>query len=199
MRGRPWNTCGWPSRRLRRDIVAPLLAPFVTRKEMQMVSQGKLLGIAVAAALLVGTLSPAQAAPERSGGREAGFSYAGKYAEEVKYLLNHKECPQWKTGPNEDGTPLVPPDFKLPANGAIRDAYIAAATMQAWAAEAYARTRQGGKAENAAKMMMVVLSQAADLCGDSGQVVPGGKELRTAYIECKWLKERNYKDVEKDE
>jgi hypothetical protein len=162
-------------------------------KENSMVAHR--FGAVVGTILSLALLAPARAAPERSGGKEAGFSYSGKYAEEVKHLLGHERCPAWKTGPNEDGTPLVPPDFKLPEGGAVRDTYVAAATAQAWAAEAYARMGQKGKAENAAKMMMTSLKSATDLCGD-GPVVGEEKKIVTGYIECNWLKKRNYANLE---
>jgi len=160
-----------------------------------MLTRRKLWGALIGALVMASMMVAAQAAPERSGGREAGFSYAGKYSEEVKYLLSQDQCPAWSTGANDDGTPLSPPKFDLTDDNIMRDKYIAAATTKAWAAEAYARIGKSDQAEPIAKSMMVDLKSAADLCGHQPTVDNPDKSV-TAYITCEWLKARNYDGVD---
>ena len=54
----------------------------------------------------------------------------------------------------------------------MRDKYVAAAVLYAWAAECYARNEEDSKAADAAEKMYQQLKAAQDLCSDAPSIGP---------------------------
>lgn len=103
------------------------------------------------------------------------FTYNGRHSDWVRKLLT--KVGVWKCPANasDSGTP---PSVKVEA--CMRDKYVAAAVLYAWAAECYARQNEDGKAGEAADQMYENLKNAKGLCSDAPSV--GGGECDTIKI-----------------
>jgi hypothetical protein len=95
------------------------------------------------------------------------FTYHGRYSEWVRKLLTR--VGGWKC-PANAGDSGAPP--KVKAQECMRDKYVAAAVLYAWAAECYARNEEDSKAEGAAVQMYENLKGADGLCSDAPSVGP---------------------------
>ncbi len=103
------------------------------------------------------------------------FTYNGRHGDWVRKLLG--KVGAWKCPANasDSGTP---PSVKVDA--CMRDKYVAAAVLYAWAAECYARQQEDAKAGEAADQMYENLKSAKGLCSDAPSV--GGGSCDTEKI-----------------
>jgi len=97
------------------------------------------------------------------GAKASSTRYSGEHSEWVGKLLDRSgefRCP---AADGSDGG--SPP--KVATNACMRDKYVAAGVLYAWAAECYARSEQDNKAVRAAKSMIEQLQNAEQLCSGS--------------------------------
>ena len=97
------------------------------------------------------------------------FTYHGRYSEWVRKLLTR--VGGWKCPANASDSGAPP---KVKAEECMRDKYVAAAVLYAWAAECYARNEDDSKAEEAAEEMYKNLKNASDMCSDAPTFNFGG-------------------------
>jgi hypothetical protein len=90
------------------------------------------------------------------------FTYRGKHSEWVRKLLTR--VGGWKCPTNAADSGVTP---KIRAEVCMRDKYVAAAVLYAWAAECYAHNEEDSKAEEAAEQMYKNLKNANDMCSDA--------------------------------
>jgi hypothetical protein len=90
------------------------------------------------------------------------YTYSGKYNGWVRKLLTR--VGGWQC-PADDGDSGTPP--KVKSDECMRDKYVAAAVLYAWAAECYARREETSKAEAAAEQMYQQLKNAQSLCSNA--------------------------------
>jgi hypothetical protein len=103
-------------------------------------------------------------------GSAASSTYSGPHSEWVGRLLDR--APDWRCPSSPSASDAQPPQVK--ATSCTRDTYVAAAVLQAWAAECYARFEQDARAARAAKDMIGELDNAQNLCDSSGRPTIGG-------------------------
>jgi hypothetical protein len=90
------------------------------------------------------------------------FTYKGKHNDWVRKLLTR--VGSWRCPANASDSG-APPTVK--AEECMRDKYVAAAVLYAWAAECYARQEEDSKATEAAEGMYQQLKEAKGLCSDA--------------------------------
>jgi hypothetical protein len=95
------------------------------------------------------------------------FTYNGKHGDWVRKLLTR--VGGWKCPANASDSG-APPSVK--ADECMRDKYVAAAVLYAWAAECYARNEEDSKAQDAAEHMIEQLKSAQGLCSDAPSIGP---------------------------
>lgn len=126
------------------------------------------------------------------GGKEIGYYYKGQYAAVVQKLLNG--APAWRTPQVDNAAGIAAAQFPTFSNLATygqRDQYIAAAILEAFEVETYARLGTPSKADLAAPAMMANLKSANGLCSNSPGTVQGTPPA-TLYITCQWLSSLTY-------
>jgi hypothetical protein len=95
------------------------------------------------------------------------FRYNGRHSDWVRKLLTR--VGGWRCPSNaSDGG--APPSVK--AEECMRDKYVAAAVLYAWAAECYTRQEEDSKAGEAADQMHENLKSAKGLCSDAPSIGP---------------------------
>jgi hypothetical protein len=104
------------------------------------------------------------------------FTYRGKHSEWVSKLLTR--AGGWKCPANASDRG-APPTVK--AEECMRDKYVAAAVLYAWAAECYARNEEDAKAADAAERMYEQLKSTQGLCSDAPSIGPS-RECDTERI-----------------
>ena len=116
---------------------------------------------------------------DSSSDASSGGSYSGPYSTQVHDLLS-KSPSQWSCPSSRTERPssqLIKPS-SLPC---MRDEYVWAALLQAWAAECHARLNMESEAEQNAEQMMQSLKAAKSLCSDR-PAVSGGASCSTLSI-----------------
>ena len=92
----------------------------------------------------------------------ADFTYNGRHSDWVRKLLTRVGGWRCPSNASDSGGP---PSVK--AEECMRDKYVAAAVLYAWAAECYARNEEDSKAQDAADHMYEELKNAKGLCSDA--------------------------------
>lgn len=142
------------------------------------------LALAVAAAVLVSLQYSARAEMKdvtvaeisKEMANNQSFTYKGKHSEWVSKLLTR--VGGWKCPANaSDGG--APPS--VDAEECMRDKYVAAAVLYAWAAECYARNEEDSKAADAAANMYKQLQEAQSFCSNAPTVGGGGCDTTDIY------------------
>jgi len=95
------------------------------------------------------------------------YTYHGRYSEWVRKLLTR--VGGWKCPANASDSGAPP---KVKAEECMRDKYVAAAVLYAWAAECYARNEEDSKAEEAAEEMYKNLKSADGMCSNAPSIGP---------------------------
>jgi len=121
-------------------------------------------------------LALALAAVWASGVRAESFTYKGSNSDWVGKLLTRVSG--WKC-PAHGADKGSPPQVK--ADACMRDTYVAAAVVYAWAAECYARQEEDSKATAMADEMRKQLKEAQALCSDKAPI-GGGRACGTLKI-----------------
>jgi len=127
------------------------------------------VAVTVTALALGGLPSRARTAPEQT--------YSGPNSEWVSRLLIR--VPEWSCPSSPMASDARPPRMK--ADSCVRDAYVAAAVLQAWAAECYSRFEQDERAAQAAEEMANELDHADSLCSDRPSVGSGSCDTTHIY------------------
>ena len=90
------------------------------------------------------------------------FKYSGRHSDWVRKLLTRVGGWRCPSNASDSG---APPTVK--AEECMRDKYVAAAVLYAWAAECYTRQEEDSKAADAADHMYEELKKAKGLCSDA--------------------------------
>jgi len=128
--------------------------------------------VVAAAVALTGFAVPARTAP--------AASYSGRNSEWVGRLLTR--VPDWDCPSSPSASDARPP--KIKADTCVRDAYVAAAVLQAWAAECYSRFDQDERATQAAAAMATELDRADEECSSAPSVGGGGSCDTSGIYRC---------------
>jgi hypothetical protein len=128
------------------------------------------LALALAAVVsIVGVSARARTAPAPN--------YSGPHREWVDRLLTRVS--DWNCPSSPSASDARPPRIK--ADACVRDAYVAAAVLQAWAAECYSRFDQDTRASQAASAMATELDRADSMCSDAPSVGSGTCDTSRIY------------------
>jgi hypothetical protein len=95
------------------------------------------------------------------------FKYSGRHSDWVRKLLTRVGGWRCPSNASDSG---APPSVK--AEECMRDKYVAAAVLYAWAAECYTRQEEDSKATDAADQMYENLKSAKGLCSDAPSIGP---------------------------